>query len=88
VLAAIHVTPEALGAGPLSRVEDGDIIHLNANTGTLELQVPAEQLAARTPARQPPQPRSGVGREMFALFRQNAAGAEQGGGPLFEDLPV
>lgn len=88
VLAAIHVTPEALGGGPLDRVQDGDVIHLDANTGTLEVQVAPDVLAARTPARQPPQPRSGVGRELFSLFRRNAAGAEHGGGPLFEEVPA
>ena len=33
VPAAIHVSPEALPDGPLARVRDGDIIHLNAHSG-------------------------------------------------------
>ena len=36
VPAAIHVSPEALPGGPLARVQDGDIIRLDANSGTLE----------------------------------------------------
>ncbi|TMM47374.1 phosphogluconate dehydratase [Qipengyuania marisflavi] len=74
VPAAIHCTPEALGGGPLARLRDGDIIRLCAKTGTLT--TPAD-LAARDPAPDP-RPDMGMGRELFAMFRANADGAEQG----------
>jgi phosphogluconate dehydratase len=36
---AIHLTPEALCGGMLAKVQDGDIIRMDAKTGTLELKV-------------------------------------------------
>ena len=74
VPAAIHCTPEALGGGPLARLVDGDIVRLCAATG--ELSTPAD-LAAREPAVPPPAD-AGMGRELFAMFRSYADGAEQG----------
>src|ERR1700755_3053579 len=39
VPAAIHCTPEAAAGGPLSRVRDGDVVRVDAETGRLELDV-------------------------------------------------
>ena len=78
VPAAIHVTPEALGGGPLALLADGDIIRLCANTGTLEVLA---DLSQRQPAAEP-QAAEGTGRELFAMFRINADGAEQGGSAM------
>ncbi|HEX5644971.1 MAG TPA: phosphogluconate dehydratase [Erythrobacter sp.] len=78
VPAAIHVTPEALGGGPLSRLRDGDMVKVCAVTG--ELSTSAD-LAARDPAPDP-RPAVGVGRELFAMFRNLADGAEQGGSAM------
>ena len=78
VPAAIHVTPEALGGGPLALLADGDIIRLCANTGTLEVLA---DLSQRQPAAAP-QAAEGTGRELFAMFRINADGAEQGGSAM------
>ncbi len=39
VPSAIHLTPEAAADGPISRLRDGDIIHLDAAAGVLEAQV-------------------------------------------------
>ncbi len=82
VPAAIHVSPEALGGGPLAKVLDGDIILLDAETGIMRAEVddavwnarplatiPAEQLRANG---------RGLGRELFAGFRRNAQSAEEG----------
>ena len=74
VPAAIHCTPEALGGGPLSKLRDGDIVKVCAETGTLSTTA---DLAAREPAAEP-KPETGMGREIFAMFRANADGAEQG----------
>jgi phosphogluconate dehydratase len=74
VPAAIHVTPEALGGGALALIEDGDVIRLCANRGTLEVLA---DLSARTPA-EPPPPAGGTAREIFAMLRLGASGAEQG----------
>jgi phosphogluconate dehydratase len=79
VPAAIHVTPECVAGGALSKVRDGDIIVLDAERGVLEAKVPVEQWQAR---KTPPADLSGndfgTGRELFALFRAQASGAEQG----------
>jgi phosphogluconate dehydratase len=75
VPAAIHVSPEALPDGPLARVRDGDIIRLDARSGTLEAV--GVDLAARPPANSPPPP-SGTGRELFALMRLHVNEAEAG----------
>lgn len=81
VPAAIHVTPEAACGGALARVEDGDILRVDAHAGVLTLKADAAALAARTPA-VPPANTGGWGRELFAMFRDKAAGAEAGGGVL------
>ncbi len=74
---AIHCSPEALGDGPLSRVLDGDVIRVDAVAGLLNILVPADQWAARPSAAAPP-PASGMGRELFGLFRGMADEAERG----------
>jgi len=48
-----HLGPEAADGGPLALVEDGDIIHLDATTGVIDLHVAAEDLARRRAAWQP-----------------------------------
>ena len=78
VPAAIHVTPEALGGGPLARLRDGDVVKLCAATG--ELSTTAD-LASRDPV-EDPRAAVGVGRELFAMFRHGADGAEQGGSAM------
>ena len=88
VPAAIHLSPEALADGPVARVRDGDFITLDAERGLLQLEVDDATLAART-VQHPDLSANGhgVGRELFALFRQHASVAEQGASPLFAPLP-
>jgi phosphogluconate dehydratase len=79
VPAAIHVTPECLCGGPLAKVCDGDIIRLDSEHGVLEAKVPAAEWASRKPAAAHLAAHHfGLGRELFAVFRANATGAEQG----------
>ncbi|TPG53918.1 phosphogluconate dehydratase [Sphingomonas glacialis] len=85
VPAAIHCSPEALGDGPLSRVQDGDIIRLDAEAGVLEALVDPAEWAARIPATAPPEA-DGMGRELFGLFRANANEAERGASPLLTGM--
>jgi phosphogluconate dehydratase len=83
VPAAIHVTPECVGGGPLGKVRDGDVVRLDSDAGVLEAQVPAEVWARRECVSVDlTSNNAGTGRELFKLFRTNAAGAEQGGGLL------
>ncbi len=77
VPAAIHVSPEAAVGGPLARLQDGDRVRLCAYRGTLDVLVDAEEWLARQPMTPPPAA-MGEGRELFALLRQHADGAEAG----------
>ncbi|KQM70707.1 dihydroxy-acid dehydratase [Sphingomonas sp. Leaf20] len=45
-----HVGPEAADGGPIALVEDGDIIHIDAEAGTIDLDVPEDVMAARRAA--------------------------------------
>jgi len=45
----LHVTPEAAAGGPLALVRTGDWISLDVRNRRLDLDVPADELAARTP---------------------------------------
>lgn len=82
VPAAIHVSPEAAAGGPLAKVLDGDVIRLDATTGTLQVQVGVSEWDARELATMPEALRAangvGMGRELFASMRRNALVAEEG----------
>ena len=82
VPAAIHVSPEALGGGPLAKVRDGDLIRLDAVAGTLQVLVPEAEWAARPLAERSQQLAeahgAGFGRNLFAGMRRNVSTAEEG----------
>ena len=74
VPSAIHCSPEAMDGGPLSLLQDGDVVTVCAETGTLHTDA---DLSARTPAPNPPQ-EWGVGRELFRMMQAQADDAEKG----------
>jgi phosphogluconate dehydratase len=80
--AAIHVSPEAAAGGPLAKVRTGDVIRLDAVAGTLQMLVSESDWAARTADVMPQALRDangvGMGRDLFAAMRRNAAAAEEG----------
>lgn len=79
VPSAIHVSPEAATGGPLARLRDGDLVRLDAVTGTIDCL--AADFETRTPASFDPGDSSeGVGRELFAAFRAVAGPATEGAG--------
>ncbi len=79
VPAAIHVTPEALDGGAIGRIQNGDIVRLDGEAGTLEVLVTVEELAARPIVVPDLSANSfGMGRELFAGFRQLALRADEG----------
>ena len=79
VPAAIHVTPEAADGGPIGRIQNGDIIRIDADKGTLEVLVDAVEFAARPLATADLSGNNwGTGRELFAAFRKLAGPADQG----------
>ncbi|MGE0845926.1 MAG: dihydroxy-acid dehydratase, partial [Flavobacteriaceae bacterium] len=71
-----HISPEAAAGGPIALIRDGDVIRLDADSGSIELDVPEEELRRRREDWRPPEPyyRSG------ALWRyaQTVGGAEGG----------
>ncbi|WP_345985544.1 phosphogluconate dehydratase [Sulfurimonas sp. HSL-1656] len=79
VPSAIHMTPEAAHGGLLAKVRDGDRMVLDVHEKKLELLVDAAELAKREPAAPSLlHNRHGMGRELFALMRQNVGSAEEG----------
>ncbi|MGZ8294294.1 MAG: phosphogluconate dehydratase [Telluria sp.] len=89
VPAAIHVSPEILAGGPLGLVRDGDIIRLDAGTGTLAALVPAEVWASRTQATANlGSSQVGMGRELFAMFRSTISEAEKGAATFPLPAPI
>ena len=81
VPAAIHVTPEALAGGALAYLRDGDRLRLCGRTGVLEV---LEDISQREPVL-PPKAEMGMGRELFALLRKHADGAEEGGSAMLAE---
>ncbi|HEX7645248.1 MAG TPA: phosphogluconate dehydratase [Burkholderiaceae bacterium] len=79
VPAAIHVSPEVLVGGPLGRVRTGDLIRLDADAGVLQALVPDAEWQARGMETADLGPNQvGMGRELFAIFRNGVSEAEQG----------
>lgn len=77
VPAAIHVSPEAADGGPLAKLQDGDIVRLDAMSGELAC------LTDGFDARSPVQPdlsanRHGLGRELFGAFRAHVGPSTSG----------
>ncbi len=89
VPAAIHVSPEAVSGGGIGRVQDGDLISIDAERGILHVHVEEAVWSSResmTPNLQGHA--SGLGRELFSGFRQHASGAEEGALANFEPPPL
>ncbi len=82
VPAAIHVCPEALDGGPIARLSDGDMLRLDAGTGSLDILSPDVLDRAPTKADLSGN-RYGMGRELFDVFRRNAGAAAQGASVFF-----
>jgi len=79
VPAAIHVSPEAAGEGPIGRLHEGDVVSLDSERMTLTAEVPEAEWNAR--AQWHPDPRKsafGFGRELFGAMRAHATQPEQG----------
>jgi len=71
-----HIAPEAVDAGPIAFVRDGDKITLDVNHATLDLHVSAEELAARAVGFEPPAPK--YTRGVLAKYRKLVGSASKG----------
>jgi phosphogluconate dehydratase len=78
ILSAIHLSPEAASKGPISYIQDGDIITIDSANGSVSIE---SDLTGREPATAP-RFEPGLGRNLFALFRQNVTSSEFGGNSL------
>ncbi len=79
VPAAIHVAPEAAKGGPLARLREGDLVRLDAVAGTLD--VLEEGFDARAPIEADLSANQhGIGRELFAAFRNTVGDSTIGAG--------
>ncbi|GFE49802.1 phosphogluconate dehydratase [Roseobacter cerasinus] len=82
VPAAIHVSPEALDGGAISKLQDGDVLRVDATTGTLDIKTPGvldrEAVRVNLGANE-----FGLGRELFAQFRRSVGAADTGASVLF-----
>ncbi len=77
VPAAIHVCPEAMEGGAISKLRDGDILRIDPEAGTLDIM--SEGVLDRPAATADLSANQfGVGRELFASFRSSVGSAETG----------
>ncbi|MGR3290061.1 MAG: phosphogluconate dehydratase [Paracoccaceae bacterium] len=77
VPSAIHVCPEAACGGALAKIRDGDMIRVDAISGTLDVledDFDARELVTLDLSKG----HSGMGRELFEMFRQNVGPGNQG----------
>ncbi|NQZ82249.1 MAG: phosphogluconate dehydratase [Colwellia sp.] len=85
VPAAIHLCPEALDGGLIAKVQTGDMILLDGETGELTLLVDDAELAQRETAKfQVNGHHQGMGRELFGFMRRSLSSAETGACSLFD----
>lgn len=71
-----HVAPEAMVGGPIALVKEGDIIAIDCDKGTLELEVSADVLARRKAAWKAPEPHYKTG--VFARYAALVSSAKYG----------
>jgi len=79
VASAIHLCPEAKDGGIIAKIQDGDMITLDAQNGGLILHVSDEVLSSRTPlAFDGSHNMYAIGRELFSMMRASSSAAEDG----------
>ena len=78
VPAAIHITPEATDNGNIGKIKNGDEIEIDAIAGKINVNKEIDNRELIFPKNS--DHHSGFGRNLFAILRKNAAGAENGAG--------
>ncbi len=77
VPAAIHLSPEAAKGGMIAKLKTGDVIELNAETGTLNVEN-IEEVEKREVQAAEPKDSFGVGRELWNRLRPLTTESEEG----------
>ncbi len=84
VPSAIQMCPESAEGGPLTRIKDGDIIHLDTERGIMNVLVDDEEFNARLSCMMAnTEHHYGSGRELFDSFRAGVSSAEEGAINMF-----
>ncbi|GGB35027.1 phosphogluconate dehydratase [Flexivirga endophytica] len=76
--AAIHVTPESVHGGPISRIHDGDLVRVDSRSGRIDVLVDGGEFADRPSEPRVTEDAVGMGRELFAMFRAAVGRADEG----------
>ena len=80
--AAIHMSPEAAAGGAIAKIQEGDMIRLNAAVGTLNVMVDESVWRERSVDIMSEEQKlvngHGIGRELFSGMRKNVSSAEEG----------
>jgi dihydroxy-acid dehydratase len=71
-----HIAPEAVDAGPIAFLEDGDKIRLDVGKGTLDVLVDADEFDSRKAGFNPPAPKYTTG--VLAKYRKLVGSAATG----------
>jgi phosphogluconate dehydratase len=82
VPAAIHLSPEAIDGGILSKLRDGDLLRLDAEKGEL-ICFNEEEIRSREAVKAPMISQMGCGRELFTNLRTLVGSSEKGASILY-----
>jgi dihydroxy-acid dehydratase len=71
-----HVAPEAFNGGPIAAVHEGDLITVDVTAGTLNLELPADEIGYRLANWTAPEPKYKTG--VFAKYAKLVGSASEG----------
>ncbi len=75
-LMAAHIAPEAFSGGPVAAAREGDIIDIDVDAGTINLNISAGEMASRMASWKAPEPRYKTG--VFAKYVKLVGSASEG----------
>ncbi len=79
VLSIVHASPEALDNGPISKIQNSDLVEINAKTGKMNLIIDNQDLNKRKVNLGTQFNHNyGFGRELFKTFRNHVSTCEKG----------
>ena len=71
-----HVAPEAVKGGPIAAIREGDTIKIDIEARTIDVELSAEEIAARIEAYEPPEPI--FTRGVMAKYASSVSSASEG----------